>query len=82
MLIPGSFDTDGSPIVKIKVAGDLGEKEYAAVIDTGCTGFVALPLAEMIPLGLTISGAVSVQLEHVPAELNRRDSQERVGGRV
>jgi predicted aspartyl protease len=62
MLIPGGFDADGSPIVKIKVSGDLGEKEYTAVIDTGCTGFVALPFAEMIPLGLTIRGAVSVQL--------------------
>src|ERR1700676_3531268 len=44
------------------IAGDLGEKEYTAVIDTGCTGFVVLPFAEMIPLGLAIRGAVPVQL--------------------
>jgi predicted aspartyl protease len=62
MLIPGSFDTDNSPTVTIKVAGDLGEKEYTAVIDTGFTGFVALPLAEMIPLGLTTKDAASVRL--------------------
>jgi predicted aspartyl protease len=62
MLIPGSFDANGSPVIKIKVAGDLGEKEYTAVIDTGCTGFIALPFAEIIPLGLKVNGAVSVQL--------------------
>jgi len=62
MLIPGSFDEDGSPVVKIKVAGNLGEREYTAVVDTGCTGFVALPLNEMIPLGLKVDGATTVQL--------------------
>lgn len=62
MLIPGSFDGDGSPIVKIKIAGDLGEKEYTAVIDTGCTGFITLPLNEIIPLGLTVNGAARVTL--------------------
>jgi predicted aspartyl protease len=62
MLIPGAFDSEGSPIIKIKIAGDLGQKECTAVIDTGCTGFVALPIGEMMPLGLKINGAVSVQL--------------------
>jgi predicted aspartyl protease len=62
MLVLGSFDDDGSPVITIKVAGDLGEKEYTAVIDTGCTGFVALPSNEMIPLGLKIGGATSVIL--------------------
>jgi predicted aspartyl protease len=62
MLILGSFDDDGSPVIKIKVAGDLGEKEYTAVIDTGCTGFVALPFNEMIPLGFKIDGVTSVVL--------------------
>ncbi len=62
MLIPGSFDADGSPTIKIKITGDLGSREYVAVIDTGFTGFVALPLAEMIPLGLRTEGATSVTL--------------------
>jgi predicted aspartyl protease len=62
MLIPGFFDADGSPAVTIRIAGDLGTQEYTAVIDTGFTGFVALPLAEMIPLGLRTEGAASVML--------------------
>ncbi len=62
MLVLGSFDNSGSPIVRIKVAGDLGEKEYTAVIDTGCTGFVSIPVEEMQPLGLKINGVASVTL--------------------
>jgi len=62
MLILGSFDNDGSPVIKIKIAGDLGENEYSAVLDTGFTGFVAIPFGEMQTLGLTISGATSVML--------------------
>jgi predicted aspartyl protease len=62
MLIPGFFDSDGSPAIRITIEGDLGSREYTAVIDTGFTGFVALPLAEMIPLGLRTEGAASVML--------------------
>jgi predicted aspartyl protease len=63
MLIAGAFDEAGSPTIKIRVGGDLGWRDYAATIDTGFTGFVALPLIEMIPLGLsTRPGAALVML--------------------
>jgi predicted aspartyl protease len=63
VLIAGAFDEAGSPTIKIRVGGDLGSRDYAATIDTGFTGFVALPLVEMIPLGLaTQPGAASVML--------------------
>ena len=62
MLIPGSFDTAGNAVVKIQITGDLGNKEYTAIIDTGFSGFVVIPLAEMIPLGLRTEGAASVML--------------------
>lgn len=63
MLIAGAFDEAGSPTIKIRVSGDRGSRDYAATIDTGFTGFVALPLVEIVPLGLsTDPGAASVML--------------------
>src|ERR1700733_3626725 len=63
VLIAGAFDEAGSPTIKIRVSGDRGSRDYAATIDTGFTGFVALPLVEMVPLGLsTDPGAASVML--------------------
>ncbi|MBV9563278.1 MAG: hypothetical protein JOY90_22965 [Bradyrhizobium sp.] len=62
MLIPGGFDFSGSPVVTIQVAGHLASRTYQAVIDTGFTGFVELPLFEMIELGLRSEGAANVVL--------------------
>jgi predicted aspartyl protease len=63
VLVVGAFDTAGSPTIKIRISGDSEPREYAATIDTGFTGFVALPLVEMVPLGLTTQpGAASVML--------------------
>jgi predicted aspartyl protease len=62
MFILGRFDPSGSAIIDISVSGSAGQKSYAATIDTGFSGFVALPLNEMIDLGLTIDGAANVQL--------------------
>jgi predicted aspartyl protease len=63
VLIAGAFDEAGSPTIRIRVGGDLGSRDYVATIDTGFTGFVALPLIEMVPLGLsTQPGAASVML--------------------
>src|ERR1041385_1014854 len=61
MLVIGSFDSNGSPTLDIAVAGS-ASKTYKATIDTGFTGFIALNQAEMIPLGLVVSGATSVTL--------------------
>jgi len=62
MLILGSFDEYGNATVGIEVAGASGSKAYRAIIDTGFSGFVALPLMEMIPLGLSTQGAANVML--------------------
>jgi len=62
MLIPGGFESSGSPIIAIRVAGPSGSKTYWAVIDTGFTGFVELPLIEMVDLGLKSQGATNVML--------------------
>jgi predicted aspartyl protease len=62
MLILGTFDEYGNATIGISVAGSVGSKNYRAIIDTGFSGFVALPLVEMIDLGLSTQGAANVTL--------------------
>lgn len=63
MLITGSFDEAGSPTISLRVSGERAAKSYTGIVDTGFSGFVALPLIEMIPLGLsTGTAAASVML--------------------
>src|SRR5581483_2788768 len=64
MLIVGAFDQDDTPTMKVRVSGPTGEtKEFVGVVDTGLSGFVALPMAEMVPLRLTTHpAAASVKL--------------------
>jgi len=64
MLILGAFDQDGAPTVRFRVSAPGGKTlEYVGIVDTGFTGFVALPLAEMVPLRLvTQPAAASVRL--------------------
>jgi clan AA aspartic protease len=61
-LILGTFDTSGSAIVNIRVAGMNPAHEYTAVIDTGFNAFIAMPIAAMIDLGLKSEAAVKVTL--------------------
>lgn len=62
VLVLGAFDRSGSATIRVRVAGGLGHKEYEATIDTGFSGFVALPTREMVPLGLATEGATTVML--------------------
>jgi predicted aspartyl protease len=62
MLVRGSFDASGSPIISIQVSGGGAGKTYNATIDTGFTGFVAMNVMEMIPLNLKTEGAAWVTL--------------------
>jgi predicted aspartyl protease len=62
MVFLGRFDSTGSAVIEIEIAGATGGKSYIAAIDTGFSGFVALPYLEMIDLGLVIEGATNVQL--------------------
>jgi len=60
-LLTGFFSHNGSPAFKVTVKGPFSEGlEYDAVLDTGFTGFLSLPLVEAIRLGLVLHGTTAV----------------------
>ena len=54
----GYLDDNGHPRVSIRVTGThpTAFAEVDAMIDTGFTGFLMLPLAQALPLGLALYG--------------------------
>jgi predicted aspartyl protease len=60
----GYLAANGHPHVKIRVwgAGEALAKEFEAMIDTGFTGFLSIPLTAAFSLGLMLFGTTSVEL--------------------
>lgn len=60
----GYINNSGRPAIKISLCGAFPglRSEFEAVIDTGFTGFVSMPLLEAFPLGLPLVGATSIVL--------------------
>ena len=60
----GYLDSAGHPYIKVKVFGfsvDF-QQEFEAMIDTGFTGFLMLPITSAFPLALTLLGTTSYTL--------------------
>jgi predicted aspartyl protease len=60
-ILTGSLDSSGHPVIKIQVYGLSPDfkKEFEAMIDTGFTGFLMMPLTESFELALTLYGTSS-----------------------
>ncbi len=60
----GYFNSAGSPVVKLSLCGPFEQfrKEFEAIIDTGFSGFISMPLLDAFPLGLILRGATSLVL--------------------
>jgi predicted aspartyl protease len=64
LLASGYFDKAGNPCVKITVSGVYNQSgiEFEAIIDTGFTGFLLIPIVQALPIGLVLDSTTEVTL--------------------
>ena len=64
MLWQGEFDAEGNPTLKIQVSADETSKgvSLTAIIDTGFSGFVLLPIQYSLSLGLAPKSTTAMKL--------------------
>jgi predicted aspartyl protease len=64
MAITGFFKQDGHPYLNIEVYGfsDQFKQSFEAMLDTGFTGFLQLPLVSSFTLGLILAGIANYTL--------------------
>jgi predicted aspartyl protease len=59
----GSFDNLGCPTIEIEVSGPVHpSKKFTAMVDTGFSGFLLLPILEAFPVGLILRGTMPIIL--------------------
>jgi predicted aspartyl protease len=62
MTVIGSFNA-GCPIIQIAVSGPLtNPTTFTAIVDTGFSGFLLLPILEAFPVGLILRGTTVITL--------------------
>lgn len=62
--LTGSFNSSGSPVIRIAVYGASAQakQEFEAILDTGFSGFLAMPIGQAFPLGLVLTGTTTTIL--------------------
>lgn len=58
----GKINQTGSPIIEIEVYGRKGNVTVEGILDTGFDGFVCLPIALAVPLGLELIDVTDSEL--------------------
>ena len=61
-MITGQINQVGSPILRITVYGNKGEETIDSILDTGFDGFICLPIAVAVSLGLELIGVTDSEL--------------------
>src|SRR5208337_177788 len=63
MTVTGSFNNSGSPVIEIAVSGPVtNPTNLTAMVDTGFSGFLLLPILEAFPVGLILKGTIPITL--------------------
>lgn len=63
MSVTGSFNSSGSPTIEISVSGPVTKPtKFTAMMDTGFSGFLLLPILEAFPVGLILRGTTPITL--------------------
>lgn len=63
MSATGSFNSSGSPTIEIAVSGPVTDPtSFTAMVDTGFSGFLLLPILEAFPVGLILRGTIPITL--------------------
>ncbi len=58
----GHIGTDGRPRLPLNIKGNVAQLEFEAVIDTGFSGFLYMPILASIPLGVFLESTSRVTL--------------------
>jgi predicted aspartyl protease len=62
-MLTGYFAKSGSPVLKILVSGPVTKgREFEAIVDTGFTGFLSMPLVQAISVGLVLHGTTTISI--------------------
>src|ERR1700747_2984876 len=63
MSVTGSFNNLGNPVIPIAVSGPVtNPTPFAAMMDTGFSGFLLLPILQAFPVGLILQGTTPITL--------------------
>jgi predicted aspartyl protease len=61
--VNGTYSTSGNPTITIEVSGPLGNLfPFTAMVDTGFSGFLLLPILNAFPIGLLLQGTMPITL--------------------
>ena len=62
-IVNGSYNPSGNPTIAIEVSGPLGNLfPFTAMLDTGFSGFLLLPILDAFPIGLLLQGTMPITL--------------------
>jgi len=61
--VNGSYSASGNPTITVEVSGPIGTKfPFTAMVDTGFSGFLLLPILNAFPIGLLLQGTMPITL--------------------
>jgi predicted aspartyl protease len=61
--VNGTYNASGNPTIAIEVSGPLANKfPFTAMVDTGFSGFLLLPILNAFPIGLLLQGTMPITL--------------------